>query len=142
MILQILSDNKALATTAAENILTCVKAKPNAVLCLTSGETPRLTYHKIVELARKKHIDFSQVTFFALDEWLGIPTTNLGSCHYFLMENLLSPLGISQKQFHFFDGLTQKPQQVCDEINMKLQQFGGLDLDVCWCWIKRPYWIE
>jgi galactosamine-6-phosphate isomerase len=128
MTLRILPDAQALATAAAEQILTCVQTKPNAVLCMTSGETPRLTYQKLVELTRKRNTDFSRATFFALDEWFGIASTNPGSCHYFVMENLLKPLSISPKQFHFFDGLCQHPQQVCDAINDKLQKLGGLDL--------------
>jgi galactosamine-6-phosphate isomerase len=128
MTLQIFPDAQALAIAAAEQILTCVQTKPNAVLCLTSGETPRLTYQKIVELARERNTGFSQVTFFALDEWLGIASTNPGSCHYFVIENLLKPLSISPKQFHFFDGLSQNPQQICDAIHDKLKRLGGLDL--------------
>jgi galactosamine-6-phosphate isomerase len=128
MTLRILPNAQALATAAAEQILTCMQTKPNAVLCLTSGETPRLTYQNIVELARERKTDFSQATFFALDEWVGIDSTNPGSCHYFVWENLLKPLSISPKQFHFFDGLSQNTQQVCDAINTKLQKLGGLDL--------------
>lgn len=128
MTLHVLPDSTALANHAANQILDCIRSKPDAVLCLTSGDTPRKTYHRIVELAHQTKTDFSCVTFFALDEWLGIPTTSPGSCHYIVVENLLKPLTISPKQFYFFDGLAKDPQLVCDTINSKLKQLGGLDL--------------
>lgn len=128
MTLIVLPDSSALANHAANQILDLVRTKPNAVLCLTSGDTPIKTYHKIVGLAKQSQTDFSHVTFFALDEWLGIPATSPGSCYYIVMENLLKPLNIEAKQFHFFDGLATDPQSVCDSINKKLQQLGGLDL--------------
>jgi glucosamine-6-phosphate isomerase len=128
MTLKIFEDNSTIAHFAANQILDCVRHKPDAVLCLTSGDTPRETYHRIVELAHQTNTDFSRVTFFALDEWLGIPTTSPGSCFYIVMENLLKPLKIDPKQFHYFDGLAKDPQLVCDSIHKKLQQLGGLDL--------------
>lgn len=128
MTLKIFADNTELSHFAANQILDCVQSKPNAVLCLASGETPKLTYRLVVEGAQQRHLDFSKTTIFALDEWVGIGTTNIGSCHYFLTENLLNPLGIHANQFHFFDGLAQNPQAVCDAINTKIAALGGLDL--------------
>jgi glucosamine-6-phosphate isomerase len=128
MTLKIFADTIELARFAANQILDCIRAKPNAVLCLASGETPKLTYELVVEGAKQQQIDFSKTTIFALDEWVGIDTSNPGSCHYFLTENLLKPLDIQANQFHFFDGLAQSPQAVCDAINTKLTPLGGLDL--------------
>lgn len=128
MTLKVFEDNSSLALFAAHQILDCVRQKPDAVLCLTSGDTPLKTYTRIVELAQQTRTDLSRVTFFALDEWLGIPTTSPGSCYYIVMENLLKPLQIDAKQFHYFDGLAKDPQGVCDSIHKKLQQLGGLDL--------------
>jgi glucosamine-6-phosphate isomerase len=128
MTLKIFANSSELSRFAANQILDCVQAKPNAVLCLASGETPKLTYGMVVEGAQQRHIDFTKTTIFALDEWVGIGTTNIGSCHYFLTDNLLKPLGIQADQFHFFDGLAQDPQAVCDTINTKLMAQGGLDL--------------
>jgi galactosamine-6-phosphate isomerase len=82
----------------------------------------------VVEGAQQRQIDFSKATIFALDEWVGIGVANIGSCHYFLTENLLKPLGIQANQFHFFDGLAQNSQAVCDAINTNLAAQGGLDL--------------
>jgi glucosamine-6-phosphate isomerase len=128
MTLKIFANSSELSRFAANQILDCVQAKPTAVLCLASGETPKLTYKMVVEGAQQRHLDFSKATIFALDEWVGIGTTNSGSCHYFLTENLLKPLGTQAHQFHFFDGLAQDSQAVCNTINTKLAALGGLDL--------------
>jgi glucosamine-6-phosphate isomerase len=128
MTLKILPDSKALADFAANQILQCVQQKPNASVCLTSGETPRLTYLRLAALVKESGTDFSRVTFFALDEWVGISTKNVGSCYYFLMENLLSPLNIKRDQFQYFDGQSKNLSGVCDTVNRRLQTLGGLDL--------------
>lgn len=128
MILKIFTQSDSLAQFAAAQILEQVKQKPDSVLCLASGETPKLTYALAVEGAKQQRVDFSRTTIFALDEWVGIDTTNIGSCHYFLSENFLTPLKIQANQFHFFDGLAKNPQEVCDAISAKLAALGGLDL--------------
>jgi galactosamine-6-phosphate isomerase len=93
MQLKIYHDYEALSSNAADEIVDCVKNKPDAVLVFASGDTPRLTYRLTAEKAKAQKIDFSKVTFVGLDEWMGIPPDNPGSCHYFLYENVFNLLG-------------------------------------------------
>ncbi len=95
MEVKIYRDHQQLSENAANEIINLVKSKPNAALCLASGETPRLTCQLLVQKAKEQDIDFSRVNFFGLDEWVGIPPTNPGSCHYFFENELFAHLNFS-----------------------------------------------
>src|SRR5688500_15174897 len=111
MELKIYHDYEALSQHTADEILQEVKDNPEAVLCIASGETPKLTCRFLVEKAKTQNVDFKKVTFVGLDEWMGIPPENEGSCHYFLYENIFKPLQIVPHQIHVFDGLSKNPEK-------------------------------
>lgn len=128
MQLRIFKDGSALATAAAEQIIQQVVAKPTSLICLAGGETPRASYGELVKLGRERAIDFTRVCFVSLDEWLGIPPTNSGSCFYFLQETVFLPLGIQPSQVCFFDALTNDEPGECSRINEFIRARGGIDL--------------
>ena len=117
-----------LARTTAGDILELVKNKPNAVLCMASGETPKLTNEYIVEGAKKNGVDFSAVQFISLDEWAGVPKSNMGSCYYFLNETIFEPLAIPESNIHFFDGTAADLAAECERINRAIEKLQGIDL--------------
>lgn len=126
MQLQTFQNSEQLAIHTANYIIDLVKNKPNATLILTSGDTPVLTYKKIVEFAQPA--DFEQVTIIGLDEWVGIPATSEGSCRYIVEENLLKPLGINLAQYTFFDSMSADLESECRRVDELLFSKGGADL--------------
>lgn len=130
MELKIFKDHEILSSNAADAILRVVSGKPNAVLCLASGDTPRLAYNLMAEKAHKEKVDLSGVTFIGLDEWMGIPPENEGSCHFFLQRNIFTPLKISSSQIYLFDGLSHDPEKQCAQIGKTIADKGGIDLMV------------
>ncbi|MGL4605579.1 MAG: 6-phosphogluconolactonase [Iodobacter sp.] len=128
MQVQIHPDSAALAEAAAVLIARCVNNKPIAVLCLAGGDTPRQTYARLVEMQRQGEVDFSQVTFVGLDEWVGLPADYPGSCRAFMQETLFTPLGVSPGQIVFYDAMAADLQQECRRIDDFLAKNGPLDL--------------
>ncbi len=128
MQLNIFKDYAALSHNTAEKVVHQVQEKANSVLCLAAGNTPTLTYQYIVEIARQKQVDFSQVQFVGLDEWVHIPPDNPGSCQYFLRHHLFTPLQIAESQIHLFDALAEDLASACEQMNALIRQQGGLDL--------------
>lgn len=117
-----------LAQDAAGKIIELVSRKPNAVLCLAGGETPRLTYQYLIAEAKKENIDFTCVQWVSLDEWVGIPSSNAGSCYYFLQQTLFTPLAVNPSNIHFFDAMAADLSAVCEKMNAKINQWQALDL--------------
>lgn len=128
MEIKVFSDYQQLSENAANEIINLVKRKPDAALCLASGETPRLTCQLIVQKAKDQDIDFSKVNFFGLDEWVGIPPTNPGSCHYFFETELFSHLNFSDRRKRLFNGLAEDLTAECTSMDSAIEDAGGLDL--------------
>lgn len=128
MEIKIYKDYEALSATAADEIISLVKNKPNAVLCLASGDTPRLTCTRTVDKAEKEKIDFSGCTFIGLDEWVGVPPDNEGSCHYFFQKHLLGPLKIPAANIHLFDALSDDLDKQCRTMDEAIAAKGGIDV--------------
>ncbi len=125
---RIFKDYEELSDTTADAILTVVKNNPMAMLCLASGDTPRLAYSIAAKRAQKENVDFSRCTFVALDEWMGIPPDNEGSCQFFLRHYLFNPLNIPEKNINFFNALSTNPEEECKKMNDVIARKDGLDL--------------
>lgn len=125
---EIYQDYDAVSLQTANAVMELVREKPNAVLCLAAGETPRLTYDRIAEAVADRKVSFAQCTFVGLDEWVGIPPENEGSCHYFLRRHLFDPLRISSNRIHLFDALSDDLDHECRKMNDTISALGGVDL--------------
>lgn len=130
MEIKIYRDYDALSNSTADEILEAVRKNPTATLCLASGDTPRLAYTLLAKKAIANNIDFLRCTFVALDEWMGIPPDNAGSCQFFLRHFLFDPLQIPESNVHFFDALSVAPQEECNKMNDVIHRKGGIDLMV------------
>jgi glucosamine-6-phosphate isomerase len=128
MNLSVFNSNENLSAFAVEQILQTIKSSPRAVLCLATGDSPKLTYQLFVKEAFYQKINLDDIHFVALDEWLGVPSSNPGSCHYFLNENLFSPLKIKKDNIHLFDAFAKDAMIECDKMNETIRTLGGIDL--------------
>jgi 6-phosphogluconolactonase/glucosamine-6-phosphate isomerase/deaminase len=104
--INIYKDYNTLSFCTAKEIIAVVKMKPEAVLCLAAGNTPALAYNMLTQQAIAEKVDFSRCNFIGLDEWVGIPPENEGSCHYFLQQHIFKPLNISRSNIHLFNALS------------------------------------
>ncbi|HZB12304.1 MAG TPA: glucosamine-6-phosphate deaminase [Chryseolinea sp.] len=130
MQLRICEDYDQLSAVAASEIIQLVKQKSNAVICLASGDTPKLTYSLMAKIAKDESVDFTRCTFIGLDEWMGIPPDNEGSCHYFFQNLVFKPLNISSDQFHLFDAHSANTEDECRKMDTVIADKGGIDLMV------------
>jgi galactosamine-6-phosphate isomerase len=128
MTTKICTDYDALSQHTADEIIALVKQKPSAVICFASGSTPVGTCEWLVKKATKQNIDFSQATFIGLDEWVGIPKENTGSCYYFQHHYLFTPLQLKQAQTFLFDGMAKNLTTQCWQMDKVIADKGGIDL--------------
>jgi glucosamine-6-phosphate isomerase len=128
MQLNIYKNHDILSDQLADEMIQLVKHKPESVFCLASGDTPRLPYSMMTKKARGQKVDFSRCTFIGLDEWVGIPPENEGSCHYFLQKLISEPLHISADQIHLFDALSKDLANECRRMDKVVVEKGGIDM--------------
>lgn len=128
MLLNIYGNYEKLSTHIADVISETIKNNPAAVLCLATGDTPRRAYQLLAKKVEEKKADFTRCTFIALDEWVGIPPENAGSCRYFLENEVFAPLNIMMSQVYLFDGMSRDLAEECKKMDNIIAANGGIDL--------------
>ncbi len=128
MTLQTFPTHDALSQHTAEHIATVINQKPDARLCLSSGDTPIETYRRFVRLAQAGRVDASRCTFVGLDEWVGFGAEDFGSCTYSVYHELFLPLNLRPEQVHVFDAKAADLAAECARIDTLIDERGGLDL--------------
>lgn len=96
-------DRRSLGITAAQLIVDRLRAKLNsdrkATLVLSGGETPRLVYSEIPEIARRSDLDWNQVHLFWGDE-RSVGPDDPESNYRMAREALLGGIGIPGSNIH------------------------------------------
>jgi len=64
--------------------------KKDIVLGLATGSTPLGLYQELIRMHKDEGLDFSEVTTFNLDEYIGIDYDNPNSYHYYMKTTYLS----------------------------------------------------
>ncbi|HNP78829.1 MAG TPA: 6-phosphogluconolactonase, partial [Cyclobacteriaceae bacterium] len=113
---------------AAQVIADQIRIKPDTVVCLATGDSPFGTYRELVRMFKDSNIDCSRLRVFGLDEWVGIPPDNTGSCHYYLHENFIRPLAIGNDRVYLFDGLSKDLSGECSRMTEAIRHAGGIDI--------------
>ncbi|HTE33394.1 MAG TPA: glucosamine-6-phosphate deaminase [Chryseolinea sp.] len=128
MNLNIFKDYSLQSRATADLIVDYISAKPQSLVCLASGHTPRGVFEFLVDDVMAKRVDIGKCIFVSLDEWLGIPANQKGSCRAMVDDDFFTPLRIPDKQIAFFDGMANDPAAEADRINKLIKDHGGLDI--------------
>lgn len=105
MHLIVTKDGHEIATLLSKVVVGLIKQKPNAVLGLATGSSPITTYQMLIADHQDNQTDWSNVTTFNLDEYVGLAKDNAQSYHYFMEENLFKHLNIKKENTHIPNGL-------------------------------------
>lgn len=126
----IVKDKQALAQRAAAIIRNQVDTMKNSVLGLATGSTPEDTYALLVQAHKQDGLDFSGVTTFNLDEYLGLPREHDQSYHYFMHDRLFNHINVKPENVNLPDGMSADPAAACAAYEEKIRAAGGIDLQL------------
>ena len=88
-------------------------------------------YQELVRLHKEEGLDFSKVTTFNLDEYLGLSPEHPQSLQYFMRVHLFSHVNADPKKVHIPDGkITGNYDEYCDSYERAIQKAGGIDLQI------------
>ena len=121
-------DYKSLSRATADLISTYIKKKPGSLICLASGHSPLGVFNCMVEDAKAGKLNLDRCTFVSLDEWIGIPALQKGSCREMMNKDLFGPLAIKEHQIVFFDGMAKDLKEQVDKVNNAIEANNGLDI--------------
>jgi glucosamine-6-phosphate deaminase len=111
---------------AARVIAQLIQQKPKAVLGLATGSTPLPLYQRLIEMK----LDWSQITTFNLDEYIGLPQDHDQSYYSFMWENLFRHVNIKTENVHIPDGNAKDIPAFCASYEAEIKAAGGIDLQL------------
>ncbi len=119
-----------MSARSAQEVARLLNTKPDAVLGLATGSTPLGLYKELVRLHKEEGLDFSQVTTFNLDEYVGLRDDHPQSYHYFMKENLLKHINVPPQNVHIPSGTTRNHIAFCAWYEDRIKECDGIDLQV------------
>ena len=123
-------DYEQLSKAAANIVVEVLNAKPNAVLGMATGSTPLGLYQELVRLYKAEQLDFSHVTTFNLDEYVGLAPNHPQSYHYFMHEHFFKHVNISPENINIPSGSTSNYPAFCAWYEQRIAECGGIDLQI------------
>jgi glucosamine-6-phosphate deaminase len=123
-------DSLAASYIAARIIARQVRQKPESALGFATGQTPLSLYQLLTKMHRNEGLDFSRVTAFNLDEYVGLDPTHPASYHSYMWDNLFGKINIDKHRTHIPDGLARDIPASCRAYEEKILAAGGIDIQI------------
>ena len=119
-----------MSKAAAAVMAKVVRNKPTAILGLATGSTPLGMYKELIRLHREEGLDFSRVTTFNLDEYVGLDGDHEQSYRYFMTENLFKDINVNIENTNVPLGISDDFKASCEAYEEKIRAAGGIDVQV------------
>jgi glucosamine-6-phosphate deaminase len=115
---------------AARIVERLVRYHPRAVLGLCTGSTPVPVYAELVRLHREEDLDFSEVTTFNLDEFVGLDPSHPASYLTYMAEHFFEHVNVPPSRMYIPDGTADDIPRTCFEYESAIREAGGIDLQL------------
>ncbi len=122
------NDYNEVSKAAAEIFIKQIHDKPDSVLCLATGSTPLGLYSELIAANKQGTVDFSDVTTFNLDEYVGLDPKHEQSYKYFMEDNLFNHINIKKDHYNVPSGIESDYDAYCKKYEDKIESAGGIDL--------------
>ncbi len=104
------------ASRGAKIIQECIKKNGNANIIVATGTSQFEMLNELI----KKDIDWSKVTCFHLDEYIGLTIEHPASFRKYLKERFVSK--VNPKEFHYINA-DVNPEKECERLNKIIAQY-------------------
>ena len=118
-------DADAASRRAARFVAELVRKKPNCVLGLATGNTPLGTYRELIRLHKEEGLDFSQVTTFNLDEYVGLGPAHPQSYRAFMQQNLFDHINLDPGRTNIPDGRALDFELHCRQYEQRIRDLAS-----------------
>jgi glucosamine-6-phosphate deaminase len=123
-------DARTASELAARIVAGIIREKPRAVIGFPTGSTPHELYRVLVRMHREDGLDFSGVTTFNLDEYVGLPPDHPASYHAYMEARLFAHVNVSRDRIHIPDGLAADIPAYCRRYEDDIRKAGGIDVQI------------
>ena len=130
MLVIIKKNYEEVSSEAAKIVADRLRKKPNLVLGLATGSTPLGLYKQLIRMHKEEGLDFSKITTFNLDEYVGLSPSHDLSYHYFMYENFLNHINIDKRFTHIPQGMAKDIDLFCEWYENRIKEVGGIDIQI------------
>jgi glucosamine-6-phosphate deaminase len=122
-------DARTAARVVAARLASALQENPSLVFGLPTGRTPIALYEELVRLTAARALDWSKVTTFNLDEFVGLRPEDPGSYRRFMQEHLFRFTNLDPQRINFLVG-TANPEEECLRYERAIAEVGGIDIQI------------
>jgi glucosamine-6-phosphate deaminase len=126
--LVVLPTAEGVCRRAADIVAELVTAKPDAVMALPAGNTPRPVYAELARRHRAEGLSFARATAFSLDEYVGLGPDHAASFRRFMTDELYRHIDLPRERRHAPDGEAADLNAACEHYERTIAAAGGFDL--------------
>jgi len=119
-----------LSKAAACVVADVVRNKPGAILGGATGSSPIGLYKELIRMHTEEGLDFSQITTFNLDEYVGLSADHPQSYHYFMFDNLFNHINVPPENIHVPSGTEDDYETYCAKYEKQIKEAGGIDIQI------------
>lgn len=123
-------DYDQMSKMAARYIAGLIRLHPESTLGLATGSSPIGTYKELVKQYEDENLDFSRVTSFNLDEYVGIDENHPQSYKAFMNQHLFNLVNIDKDKVFVPNGSAEDLEKECARYEKAIEDFGGIDLQI------------
>lgn len=130
MLVEVVDDYEALSDVAAEVVTEQIRKKPDSVLGFATGGTPKGLYQRLIEAHEERGLDFSKLTTFNLDEYVGLPPEHEQSYAHYMWSTLFDHVNVNPSRVHIPHGMADDVSEHCQWYERRIEEAGGIDLQI------------
>lgn len=123
-------DYEHMSKMAAKYIAGLITLHPASVLGLATGSTPIGTYKELVRQHREEGLDFSRITSFNLDEYVGLGEDHPQSYKAFMKAHLFDLVNVRPEAVYVPNGQAADLEAECLRYEKSIEAAGGIDLQI------------
>ena len=121
---------KDAAHFVADMMADALRAKPDTVFGLATGNTVVPVYDRLIALRKKEKLDFSQCASFNLDEYVGVSPDDPISYRATMQRLLFDHVNINAKATRVPDGMAKNIATACLKYEKAITAAGGIDFQL------------
>jgi glucosamine-6-phosphate deaminase len=113
-------DYNEMSQMAAHIMLKQIKQKPNSVLGLATGSTPKGLYEQLVLDHKINKTSYKEISTINLDEYIGLSSRHPNSYRSFMDQHLFDQIDIGTEHIHIPNGTVKNLRTECNRYNRLL----------------------
>ncbi len=119
-----------MSMAAAKEIAKQILAKPDSVIGFATGSTPIGLYKELIRYHEEGIVDFSKITAFNLDEYIGLDRSSDQSYVTFMAENLFDAINLPLASRNIPSGVADDMEAECMRYEQAIEACGGVDIQI------------